>query len=355
MPNTPKLERSVRRINKKTVYIFLAIFLLTFFLVLVKVLANESRQRSKEEAKLDARATSDQEFLQMLESIPSSYDEVEQPQNPTPIEPVVEEAPRQLNTQASGARHYVPREDGPWAQAEKAERARAAEEYWISRRANNDVEVIQYHTDSASGSNGLKSRSEVKLENSSSPYSLSEGTIIPAILLSKIVSELPGPILAQVSDNIFDSKLGKYLLIPQGTKLVGEYISTTSHGQNRAQIKWSRMILPNQKSVNLDSMVGVDESGTSGVGGSVDNHYGELFVGLLATSLLSSALSPTQSPSNTATPQANIGSAVGQDVAQFGAKVAEKNLNIKPTITVESGSKISVFATKQFVLEPYSF
>jgi type IV secretion system protein VirB10 len=160
-----------------------------------------------------------------------------------------------------------------------------------------------------------------------------------------------------VSEHVFDSKSGKYLLVPQGTKLVGEYLSTTSHGQNRAQVIWKRMILPNQKTVNIDQMPGIDRSGSAGVKGDVDNHYEDLFVGLLATSLLSSGLAATQGNSNPhqLSPQAQIGGAVAQDVMRFGSKVADRNLDIKPTITVESGSKISVFATRNLVLEPYSY
>lgn len=103
------------------------------------------------------------------------------------------------------------------------------------------------------------------------PFTLSEGTLLPAVLLSEINTDLPGPILARVTHNICDSKTGQALLIPQNSTIIGEYQSSFGHGQQRAQIVWSRIIFPNQQSVDLGAMVGLDKRGVSGASGHLLN------------------------------------------------------------------------------------
>ncbi len=188
-------------------------------------------------------------------------------------------------------------------------------------------------------------------------FSITEGTLIPAILLSEINSDLPGPILGQVSENIYDTRTGKSLLIPQGSKLIGEYSSSVSFGQQRAQVVWSRLILPNTESVNLGRMPGLDRQGASGIAGKVDAHYDQLAMGALVTSILSAGLAlsagNSNPNSNTLTPAQQLGQATAQGVMQFGTKVAEKVLDVPPTIKVKAGTKIQVFSTSDIQLKRY--
>lgn len=127
---------------------------------------------------------------------------------------------------------------------------------------------------------------EQKLAVARSPYELMGGTLIPAVLITGLNSDLPGKILGQVSQNVFDTRSGRYLLLPQGTKLLGEYDSRIAYGQERVLIVWTRLILPNGKSVTLEGMPGVDLSGYAGVSDQVNNHYGRLLTGVLLSSFL---------------------------------------------------------------------
>lgn len=193
------------------------------------------------------------------------------------------------------------------------------------------------------------------LQRTGSPYAVLQGTLIPAVLLSAVNSDLPGPVLAQVTDNIYNTTTGKHLLIPQGTKIVGDYNSSVSNGQQRAQVVWSRLIFPNGNSLDLGRMPSVDGTGASGHQGSVNNHYDKLALGVLVTSLLSSSVgfSSGQANPGSTSPQQVIGQSVGQEVARVGTKMAERSLDIPPTISVKSGTRINVFSMSDLQLVPY--
>lgn len=201
----------------------------------------------------------------------------------------------------------------------------------------------------------LDKRGIVGQINNPSRFMVSEGTLINAILLSEINTDLPGPILARVSHNIWDSKTGQTLLIPQNSKLIGEYNSTVGHGQARAQIIWTRIIYPNQQSVDLGRMVGVDKKGTSGSSGMVNNHYDKVALGLLMTSTLGVGVRMTQGKydQNNATLGQEMGNVLAEEMARFGSRIGDKALSIKPTITVPIGERLNVFVEQDLHLEPY--
>ena len=184
---------------------------------------------------------------------------------------------------------------------------------------------------------------------------ISEGTLIHAILLSEINTDLPGPILARVSHNIWDSQTGKALLIPQNSKLIGEYNSSVGHGQNRAQIVWTRIVYPNQQSVDLARMVGVDSKGTAGTAGSVNNHYNKVAMGLFMSTALGAGVRMTQGKyeANSASMGQEVGNALAHETASLGNKIANKMLGIKPTITVPMGERLNVFVEIDLNLRPY--
>ena len=102
------------------------------------------------------------------------------------------------------------------------------------------------------------------------------GTDITGALVTAINTDLPGEIIGQVAENVYDSTSGRYLLVPQGAKLLGRYSSLISNGQNRALIVWTRLIMPNGKSIVLDGMPGTDGSGQAGVKDKVDYHFDKL-------------------------------------------------------------------------------
>ncbi|MCA9508067.1 MAG: TrbI/VirB10 family protein [Myxococcales bacterium] len=184
---------------------------------------------------------------------------------------------------------------------------------------------------------------------------ISMGTLIPAVLVSEIDTSLPGPILARVSKNIWDSKIGQTLLIPQNSKLIGEYQSQINHGQTRAQVVWKRIIFPNQRSVDLGAMTGVDSSGTSGTNGTVNNHYDKVVIGLLLTTALNAGVRITQGKydQNSANLTQELGNSLAQETSRLGNRIADKMLSTLPTIKVPMGKRLNVFVEQDFSLEPY--
>ncbi len=190
------------------------------------------------------------------------------------------------------------------------------------------------------------------------PYEIKAGWDIPAVLEQALNSDLPGEIKALVRENVYDTATGKYLLIPQGARLVGTYDSRVAYGQNGIQVVWSRLIFPDGSSVNLEGMAGQDASGLVGLRHDVDNHYKRLIGFGLLTSAFSAAFQLSQTRRGTVLgyPSAaeTAGSAVGAQISQLGADATRRNLNIQPTIKVPVGYRFNVRVNRDILFEaPY--
>jgi len=196
------------------------------------------------------------------------------------------------------------------------------------------------------------------------PCELKTGAVIPGVMITGINSELPGSIIAQVSQNVFDTANGAYLLIPQGSKLFGVYDSRVVYGQSRVLVAWNRIIFPDGSAVTLEAMPGSDMAGYAGFNDDVDNHYVRIFGSAVLMSLISGGLAYTMdSMSSTAGPygqnapslQNEMTSALGSQLGQTATKLLEKNLNIKPTLGIRPGYQFNVIVTKDMVFEaPYA-
>lgn len=193
------------------------------------------------------------------------------------------------------------------------------------------------------------------LQDPLSPYQLMAGTVISGVLLSGVNSDLPGQILGQVSQNVFDTRSGKYLLIPQGAKVIGEYDSRISYGQERVLVVWIRLVLPNGKSISLEGMPGVDLSGYAGLKERVNNHYGKLLSGVVFGSLLGAGAQVAQGSRQSVDPSFGQLALEGtaQNINQAGQQITRKNLNIQPTIEISPGQRFNIFVTKDAVFERY--
>jgi len=190
-------------------------------------------------------------------------------------------------------------------------------------------------------------------------YEVKMGWDIPAVLEQGINSDLPGEVKALVRTNVYDTATGKYLLIPQGSRLVGVYDSQITYGQSRLLVVWSRIIYPDGSSINLDGMMGQDIQGMAGFHDQVDNHYKRLVGAALLTSAFAAgiSLSQRQSTSLLATPTAAqaASTAVGQQLGELGTEVTRKNLNIPPTIKIPVGYRFNVRVNKDILFEgPYT-
>jgi len=189
-------------------------------------------------------------------------------------------------------------------------------------------------------------------------YEVKMGWDIPAILEQGINSDLPGEVKALVRSNVYDTATGKFLLIPQGSRLVGVYDSQIAYGQSRLQVIWSRIIYPDGSSINLDGMMGQDIQGMAGFHDKVDNHYKRLVGFALLTSAFTAGieLSQRQNTSLLSTPTAGqtASSAVGQQLGELGTEVTRKNLSIQPTVKIPIGYRFNVRVNRDILFEtPY--
>jgi type IV secretion system protein VirB10 len=182
------------------------------------------------------------------------------------------------------------------------------------------------------------------------------GTLISAVLLTGINSDLPGMITAQVAETVYDTVSGKHVLIPQGSTLIGEYDSRVTYGQERVLFVWTRVRFPNGSSVSLESMPGTDLSGFAGVRDKVDNHLWKLAQGVVLGSLLGAAAQESYGGGiSTANPSlgqlASAGAA--QNINSAGQQIVQKDLQVQPTLIVRPGQRVAVFVTKDVELPPY--
>jgi type IV secretory pathway VirB10-like protein len=189
-------------------------------------------------------------------------------------------------------------------------------------------------------------------------YEIKTGWDIPAILEQALNSDLPGEIKALVRENVYDTASGKYLLIPQGSRLVGAYDSQIGYGQDGVIVVWNRIIFPDGSSVSIEGMAGQDAKGQSGLRDKVDKHYRRIIGFAVLTSMFNAAFQLSQSRRGglLAYPSAaeTAGSAVGRELSQFGAEVTRRNLNVQPTIKVPIGYRFNVRVNRDMLFEaPY--
>ncbi len=191
-----------------------------------------------------------------------------------------------------------------------------------------------------------------RLAQPASRYVLQAGAVIPAALVTGIRSDLPGQIAAQVTENIYDSPTGRFLLIPQGAKLIGVYDSAIAFGQSRVLLVWNRLILPDGQSIVLERQPGTDAGGYSGLEDEVDHHWLRLAgAAALSTILGVGTQLETTGEENALIQALRRGGA--QSLNQTGQQIVGRNLNIQPTLTIRPGFPVRVIITRDLVLAPY--
>ncbi len=185
-----------------------------------------------------------------------------------------------------------------------------------------------------------------------SPYQLLAGTIIPASLITGLSSDLPGFVIAQVTENVFDSVAGRYLLIPQGARLVGKYDSVIAYGQQRALVVWQRIIRPDGTSVVIDNLPATDTAGYAGLSDKVDLHTWKLIKGIALSTLLGVGTELSLGSNENDLVQA-IRESAQENVNRAGQSLVQRTLDIQPTITVRPGWPLRAIVNKDIVLSPY--
>ena len=193
-----------------------------------------------------------------------------------------------------------------------------------------------------------------------SPYEVKAGTVIPGVLLTGVNSDLPGQLIAQVREPVFDTETGQHLLIPQGARLVGLYGHQTVYGQERVLITWKRVIFPNGTSLSLkDGMPGTDALGAAGFRDEVNHHLVRVFGSALLLSVISAGLQLSQIPDfgqGFSGPTAGnvLGAAVGQQLGQTSSELIRRGMNVSPTLEIRPGYAFNVMVTQDIVFPgPY--
>ncbi len=276
---------------------------------------------------------------------------------PMPSAPLIPQQVQQPIVQQSHTAR-TPSPDQQWAH----------EQLMLARQAPPMVKAVHDHstlelaqTQAQGDIAGVRSGGAITLHPPAAPYSVMAGSIVPALLITGINSDIPGPIVAQVSQTVFDTATGKNLLIPQGSRLIGDYGSTIS-GVPRIRIDFRRLIFPNTSSMDLPQMPGGDQGGYAGMTGDVNNHYVSTFgtaavmaligagqaVGTMAAFGNNTAYGPFgfyQQPSQWELAAQSAGQGATQQFGNLGTQMAMRGLNRPPTIIIPAGALFNVIIT----------
>jgi type IV secretory pathway VirB10-like protein len=210
-------------------------------------------------------------------------------------------------------------------------------------------------------------QTNAKIENPTK-FMLRTGSVIPGVLISGVNSELPGTIIAQVSQNVYDTPTGEYLLLPQGSRLIGAYSASVGYGQDRVFIAWQRIIFPDGRALDVGSQPGTDASGYAGFADQVDNHYLRTFGSAILLSAVVGGVSYSQQLAQSVPAtngnlsasaysnnglQQNLSQSLGNVFGNVIAQMIQKNLNVAPTIKIRPGYRFNILVVKDFEMMPY--
>lgn len=189
-----------------------------------------------------------------------------------------------------------------------------------------------------------------------SPRSLLElksGTLLPCVLISGLNSDLPGNMIAQISENVWDTATGRYLLIPRGSRLIGTYDNQVAYGQSRVLVMWSRLIFPDGSSLVLDNLKGADQSGYSGFKGAVNRHWGSIISSALLVSLLGAGVelaAPTDNGNrDNDDPRSILAENAASAVAEAMSQIIQREANRQPTIKIKPGYRFMIFVQHDII------
>ena len=192
------------------------------------------------------------------------------------------------------------------------------------------------------------------LQEPRSSYELMAGTVIAAALVTGINSDLPGQTIATVTQNVYDTVTGDFLLVPQGSKFLGQYDSQVTYGQQRVLLVWTRLIMPDGSSITLDRLQGADPAGYSGLEDRVDSHWGRIFAGAALSTLLGVISQPVNNDQavNSGSVTVAVRQSSQDSLNQVGQQITQKNLNIQSTLVVRPGFPLRTIVNKDLILSP---
>lgn len=281
--------------------------------------AEEQRRHAEAEAEAAAKA---QVFFQKIQS-----QAMEAPETPT----ATGATPGAAVAQKPAMANAVPTEDEQTAQNRQTHKQAFVD-------AESDARIY------ASGT----------IQQPRSPAQLMAGTVIPAALLTGLNSDLPGQVIATVTEHVYDSLTGRLLLIPQGSRLLGQYDSQVAYGQRRVLLVWTRLIRPDGSSIVLDRLQAVDPGGQAGLEDAVDNHWGRFIGGSVLSTLLAlgGQLAAPEEDSDEGTVIVSTRDSVQETITGAGQQVTRRNLNLQPTLSVRAGFPVRIIVNRDVELAP---
>ena len=189
-----------------------------------------------------------------------------------------------------------------------------------------------------------------------SRYELKSGAFLPCVMISGLNTDLPGNIIGQITENVWDTATGKFLLIPKGARLIGKYDNQVSFGQSRVLVVWQRLIFPDGSSLVLDNLSGVDQSGYTGLKGSVNRHFNSMLASALLVSLIGSgvqAISDHYDNNSSNNNKTDIRSILAENTANAAAQVltdlVRQQTQRQPTIKIKPGYRFMIFVQHDIV------
>lgn len=189
-----------------------------------------------------------------------------------------------------------------------------------------------------------------RLERPVSPYQIMAGTIISATLITGLNSDLPGQVIAQVTEPVFDTVTGEHLLIPQGSRVIGRYDSVIAYGQSRALIVWKRIIMPDGSSIQIENLPAADLKGYAGLSDRVDNHTLRLFSAAALSSLISVGVELSEDDDEQVARA--LREATQEGTSRAGDEIVRRQLSVQPTLTVRPGWRLRIMVERDLVLAP---
>lgn len=191
-----------------------------------------------------------------------------------------------------------------------------------------------------------------------SPYELKRGSVIAATLITGINSDLPGRIIAQVSQGVYDSATGRHLLIPQGSRLFGRYDSEITFGQSRVLVIWTDIVFPNGSTLQIGGMAGTDSAGYGGFTDQVDNHFFETFGSAVLVALIGAGtemLLPSEGQgTNSNSPENSVRESFAETFSELTEQTTSRNMDVQPTLEIRPGYRFNVLVDQDIVF-PRSF
>jgi type IV secretion system protein TrbI len=206
---------------------------------------------------------------------------------------------------------------------------------------------------------GRDPRLAVTVEPPGSPFDIVQGSLLPAVLVTAINSDLPGDLVAQITRDVYDSRTQRVLLIPRGSRLVGRYQNQVAAGQNRLLVAWDRLLLPNGTSLRFPGLPGVAQTGDAGLPAAVNNHLSQVFGSALLLSLIGAGVQLSQPQEsavlgNAASTRQIAAAAVGQELSSVALEILRRRLATPPTLTARAGTLFDVFVRGDITLPPYT-